>query len=54
MPSSKEKALQEQVFREYRKKGYGKERAAHIARAVTYGPRKPKKRRREKKGWWNL
>lgn len=53
MPHAKEKALQARVYREYRQKGYGKERAAHIARAVTYGPRKRRKRPRTK-NWWEL
>jgi hypothetical protein len=44
MPLAKEKQQQARVYREYRKKGYGKERAAYIARAVTYGPRKAKKK----------
>ena len=48
MPRAKERELQGKVYREYRKKGYGKKRSAYIARAVTYGPhtRRPKKRSR--------
>lgn len=43
----KEKATQRKVYSEYRRKGFGKDRSAYIARAVTYGPRKrPKKRRK--------
>lgn len=55
MPTSKEKETQARIYREYRKKGYGKERSAHIARAVVYGPRKPKKKvTRRKRPWWDF
>jgi hypothetical protein len=53
--TSKEKAFQKKVYEDYRKKGYGKERSAHIARAVVYGPRKPKKKvARRKRSWWDF
>jgi hypothetical protein len=53
MPTKKEKELQDKVFREYRRKGYGKERSAHIARAVVYGPRKARRKPRKRKpSWW--
>ena len=49
-PVAKEKATQAKVYREYRKKGFGKERSAFIARAVAYGPRKgPRKRKASRK-----
>lgn len=44
MTTERERALQWKVYQEYRRKGYGKKRASHIARAVAYGPQKRRKR----------
>lgn len=48
MPTEREKTVQARVYRDYRKKGYGKERSAYIARAVAYGPRKRKASRKRR------
>jgi hypothetical protein len=48
MTTEKQRREQARVYKQYRAKGFGKDRAAFIARAVVYGKprRKPVKRHR--------